>query len=244
MTELPDGFSFPEEALERQRALVSAQAAHQRRRTLLSRRRPLAAALAFVVLLGVLLVTPAFGVRGRILDAIQGKPAPPEVKDYFAVNNKQRAKLFAFAEKAGAALHDRFSPVLADQARGVLAIESPDGPVFLWAAPTEDGRECWLLQAAQETPGGGIASCDVIGDPKSLRPETLWSENRPNVMIVYARIYGETITRVDALLDHGQRMSLAFARGFALGTIARDEKLTAVVGLNDDGEELARVSFH
>jgi hypothetical protein len=200
-------------------------------------------AVASVLVLGVLVVTPAFGIGGELLDLIQGKPAPPEIKSYFASNNKQRVRMFAFAEKAGAALHDRFSPVLANEARGVFAIESPDGPIFLWAAPTEDGRQCWLLQATRETPGGGVASCDGADEPRPMRAETLWSENRPNVTIVYARIYDDAITRVDVVLDAAPEASLAVAAGYALGTVSKDEKIAAAVGRNADGQEVARVAF-
>lgn len=242
MTEIPKEFPLPKEAFERQRALVSAQVSEQRRRTRSRRRRAMIGAVASAVLLGVLLVTPAFGIRGELLDLVQGQPAPSEVKSYFASNDKQRVRMFAFAEKAGAALHDQFSPVLADEARGVFAIESPDGPIFLWAAPTEDGRQCWLLQATSETPGG-VGSCDGTDEERSLRPETLWSENRPSVVIVHARIYDDAITRVDAVLDGAREVSLAVAAGHALGTVSKDEKIAAVVGRNADGQELVRVSF-
>lgn len=238
MNEIPDEFPLPKEAFERQRALVSTVAAAQRRPS--RRRGPLAAIAASAAVLGVLLVTPAFGIGGKLVDLIQDKPAPSEVKSYFASNNKQRVKMFAFAEKAGASLHDQFSPVMADEARGVFALESPDGPIFLWVAPTEDGRQCWLLQA-MATPGG-TGSCDATDEQRPMRPETLWTEDRPSVKIVHARIYDDAITQVDVVLDSAPEVSIAVVAGHALGTVSQDARIVALAGRNADGDEVARVS--
>jgi hypothetical protein len=242
MNEIPDEFPLPKEAFERQRALLSARVAHQSRQVPLRKRPALAAGLAFTVL-GVLLVTPAFGIGGRILEFIDGRPAPTEVKTYFASNDQERARMFAFAEEAGAELHNRFSPVLADEARGVFAIESPDGPIFLWSAPTEDGRQCWLLQAMTSTPGG-TGSCDATDEQMPMRPETLWTEDRPSVKIVHARIYDDAITQVDVVLDGAPEVSVPLVAGHALGTVSQDSRIVALVGRNADGDEVARVSMH
>jgi hypothetical protein len=69
------------------------------------RRAVLVAVVAATV---ALLVAPAFGVGGRVLDLIQGKPAPPPVQTSFVGGNAARQQRFAFAAAAGLALHDRF----------------------------------------------------------------------------------------------------------------------------------------
>jgi integrase len=107
------------------------------------RRAVLVAVVAATV---ALLVAPAFGVGGRVLDLIQGKPAPPPVQTSFVGGNAARQQRFAFAAAAGLALHDRFSPVVPGETRGVAEVETADGPIYLWVAPTEDGRHCWLVQ--------------------------------------------------------------------------------------------------
>jgi len=56
---------------------------------------------------------------------------------------------------------DRLEPV-PGLGVGVAAIESADGPIYLWAAPTEDGRQCWLIQAGGDPATGrpyGFGSC-------------------------------------------------------------------------------------
>lgn len=239
MTEIPDNFSLPNEAFERQRALLSARVAHRGRRASSRGRRPLAAALALAVLLGVLLVTPAFGLGGRLLDAINGKPAPTEVKAFFASNDQGRARLFAEADRAGAVLHDRFSPVLADETRGVFAIQTSDGPIFLWAAPTEDGRECWLLQTTTTT-AGGSTSCDEKDSAQAMQPEIFWTEDRPNIRIVHARILDESIARITVEVEGGPEVSLPAVDGHGLGTVAKDARIIALVGRDADGTEVAR----
>lgn len=240
MTDIPEEFPLPEEAFERQRALMSRPPVLRSVRVG-KRRRRLIAAFSAAALLGLLLATSASGIGGRLLDVIHGKKAPAEVKTYFAYSSEARAKLFASADKAGIELKDQFSPVIADEARGVFAIETPDGPIYLWAAPTEDGRQCWLLQALS-TPGGS-GSCDGIGEQAPFRPEILSTEERPSVQIVHARISDDTITAVDVLLDDAPRVPLAIADGHALGTVSSNAKITALVARNATGEEVARVTL-
>lgn len=217
----------------------------RRRARRMHRRRPalvLAAALAAVVV-----VTPAFGIGGRLLDLIQGPPAPPEVQTYFAANDGTREKMFAYAEAAGEKLHDRFSPVIASEARGVFAIESPDGPIYLWAAPTGDGRQCWLIQAGTENVAGsprGLGGCDgPVGQPSAMSPGVWRPAERPDIEIVHVRIYDDAITRIEVELESASPIPLPLVAGYALGTVAKEERIVAIVGRSADGEEVARFTL-
>lgn len=243
MIDIPNEFPLPGDAFERQRSLLSARvAAPQRPRP---RRRGLVA-VASAALLAALFVTPAFGIGGRLLDLIQGSPAPPEVQTYFAANDGTREKMFAYAEEAGKKLHDRFSPVIASEARGVFAIESADGPIYLWAAPTEDGGQCWLIQAGTNTATGspvGLGSCDGSVHPNAINPRTWWIIDRPSVEIVHARLYDDAITQVDVELDDAPSVALPVVAGHALGTVAKEARILAVVGRTADGEEVARFTL-
>jgi hypothetical protein len=241
MIEIPKEFALPKEAFERQRSVLARRLTEMRRHSESRRRRGLATAFAFAVLLGALLVTPAFGVGDRLLDLVHGKPAPAEVKTVFAANDQMRAKMLAFADKAGATLHDRFSPVVASETRGVFAIESSDGPIFLWVAPTEDGRQCWLVQA-MATPGGS-SSCDELSATQSIRPELLWTEERPNVRIVHARIYDDSITTVDVELEGAPAVSLPVVDSHTLGTVAKDAHVLAFVGRDANHSEVTRFAI-
>jgi hypothetical protein len=215
-----------------------------RRRAGRSRRR--VALVAVVAAAAALLVTPAFGIGGRVLDLIQGEPAPPAVQTSFASSNEGRKHMFAFAAAAGQELHDRFSPVVPGEARGVAAIETPDGPIYLWVAPTEDGRQCWLIQEGEDPATGrpyGGGSCDGIDRTGSIRPDGPgWTIERPRILTMHVRVYDDAITRVDLQLEGAAAMSLPVASGHALGTMPKQERvrLQSVVGRNADGEVIER----
>jgi hypothetical protein len=198
----------------------------------------LAAAIA------ALLVVPALALADNLLDLLQGPPAPSEVKTFFAADNEMREQLFAYADQAGQTLHDRYSPVVADEARGVAAIESPDGPIYLWAAPTEDGRQCWLIQAGAEEATGrpyGMGTCDGEDTSKAMLPSLYGTIERPSVRIVHVRVYDEAITRVDVQVDGAADLSLPVVAGHALGTVPKDATVTRYVGRDADGDVVARV---
>ncbi len=203
-----------------------------------------AALVAVVAATAALLVAPAFGIGGRILDLIQGPPAPPAVQTSFAASDAGRKKLYAFAAAAGHELHDRFSPVVPDEARGVAAIETADGPIYLWVAPTEDGRQCWLVQAGGDPATGrpyGSGSCDGIDHTGPIRPDGPgWTIERPSIEIMHVRIYDNAITRVQIELENAAEVSLPVVSGHALGTLPRGARLQAIVGHDADGEVVAQ----
>jgi hypothetical protein len=239
--EIPNEFPLPEHAFARQRSLVGAHALRRRRPR--SRRRGVSVALVAAALLGALLITPALGLGDRLLDLLQRPAAPPEVQAHFAANDTLRKQLFAHTEAAGNALHDRFSRVVPGEARGIAAIESADGPIYLWAAPTEDGRQCWLIQAGAEVATGrpyGLTSCDATEAQRTIRPSTVWTAERPSVKILHARVYDDAVTHVEIVIEDGPEVSLPVVAGHALGTVAKEARVLAFVGRNASSEEVAR----
>ncbi len=201
-------------------------------------------AFAAGIAAAAVLAVPAFGVGGRLLDLIDGSPAPPEVKTYFAADNQSRQQLFAAAAAAGQVLRDRYAQVSPEGARGIAAIESADGPIYLWAAPTTDGRQCWLIQAGSEAATGrpyGLGACDGASPTASMATGTFWTAERPNVQIVHARVYDAAIVSVEALLADSGPLTLPVVSGHALGTIAKGNRVEAFVGRNAAGDEVARV---
>jgi hypothetical protein len=179
-----------------------------------------------------------------VLDLIQGEPAPPEVQTSFAAGNASRAQHFAFAAAAGREMRDRFSPVVPGEARGVAAVESADGPIYLWVAPTEDGRQCWLVQAGGDPATGrpyGFGSCDGTDRAGAMRPDgPSWTIERPSIQIMHVRVYADSITRVQVELEGAAEISLPVVSGHALGTIPKEARLQALVGRNVNGEVVAR----
>ena len=78
MTEIPREFPLPEEAAQRQRSLLGAHIEAGRRSSRTTRRGVVA--VAAVILVGGLLVTPALGIGGRLLALIESAPGRPEVQ--------------------------------------------------------------------------------------------------------------------------------------------------------------------
>jgi Tol biopolymer transport system component len=78
MTEIPGEFPLPEEATQRQRSVLGAHI-EAGRRSVRTTRRGLVA-VAVVILVGGLLVTPALGIGSRLLDLIESPPRRPAVQ--------------------------------------------------------------------------------------------------------------------------------------------------------------------
>jgi hypothetical protein len=89
------------------------------------------------------------------VDWFEGSPAPPRVKENLASMNADRDDIVALFDGAGA-------EVLAEEARGVVAVETRHGPAYLWVAPTRSGGWCTYVESPQRGPEGtGTAGCDV-----------------------------------------------------------------------------------
>jgi hypothetical protein len=245
MMDIPEEFPLPRDAFDRQRSLLRIHT-EPRRRSSRPKRRDALVAVTAAALLAALLVAPALGLGDRLLDLFERPPAPAEVQTHFAVSDVLRRQHLAYAEAAGHELHDRFSRVVAGEARGVAAVESADGPIYLWAAPTEDGRQCWLIQAGAATATGrpyGSGSCDGTEAASGIRPGTLWTAERPSVKIVHARVYDDAITRVEIVIEGGPGVSLPVVAGHALGTVAKDARVVAFVGRNENADEVTRTTL-
>jgi Tol biopolymer transport system component len=78
MTEIPGEFPLSEEAAQRQRSLLGGHIEAGRRSARTTRRGLVA--VAVVILVGGLLVTPALGIGSRILDLIESSPGRPDVQ--------------------------------------------------------------------------------------------------------------------------------------------------------------------
>jgi hypothetical protein len=203
------------------------------------------ALVSAAVLAAALLVAPGVGVGGRVLDLIQGEPAPPPVQELFAANNRAREQLLQHNDEARQELGRRFPRTIPGQARGVIALETADGPISLWVAPTEDGRQCWLIQTGEDPVtgrAGGFGSCDGEDSRGAIQAEgPMWDYQRPSVKFFHVRVYDESITRVDVEIDGLPPRSLPVASGHALTTTPMEARtLDVVVGRSADGEEVAR----
>jgi hypothetical protein len=195
--------------------------------------------LAAAAALALFVVAPGFG----LIDLIEGSPAPPAITTYFATENAHRQEFLAHAPAATDAMRIRFSPTIVGGARGVAAIDTADGPIYLWAAPTEDGGQCWLIQAGADPSTGrpyGSGACDD-GDSKTpIVSDTGWTLERPSVEIVHARVHDDAITRVEVEVEGAEPLVLPVSSGHALGTLPKGARVVAYVGRDADGNVVAR----
>jgi hypothetical protein len=234
MSEIPNEITVPARMLERQREILVAHVAGAGRR---QARRRVTVAAAAVVVLAALVAAPALGLGSRLAELFEGTPAPPPVQELFTASDEMQQR---FIE---AGLQDRYSRVVVEEARGVSSIETPDGPVRLWTAPTEDGRQCSLIEL-DVAPSGrvlGHARCDSLG-AEGMSPSWLWAEVRSSVRVAHVRVYDEEIVRVDLHLVDGGVVQLPVVAGHAFGVVDRSARLDDFVGRNADGDEVARIN--
>ncbi len=206
-----------------------------------ARRRRFAALVTTAVVGTLFAVAPATGIVGELRDLVQGTPAPPPVQTAIAKSDAMRKEMYANRQEAGAVLHDRYSPVIASETRGVLALDAVDGPIYLWISPTEDGRECWLIQSGEEKRTGrpyGLGSCDGTKNPAIL-PNVFWTADRPSVKVVHVRLSDAAVTDVRVEVEGAADLTLPVAEGHALGTIPKDADVRLLVALDKHGSELA-----
>jgi hypothetical protein len=112
------------------------------------RNRRLLAIAALIAILTVLVVNPALGIGERLLEFVEGDPAPERVRKAFLAHEPTEFRV-------GHRVFERPNPPppnLAD-AHLAVALDSSVGPVYLWVA---DGGECMLLEieAVPDLPDG------------------------------------------------------------------------------------------
>jgi hypothetical protein len=91
-----------------------------------------------------------------LYDFIAGEPAPPDVTELLVEEGTAERLELRFAGKPD---------VIADKAHGVSALETPAGPVLLWAAPTVDGPVCYFIEFARLSDRAGTPQGDANCGP-------------------------------------------------------------------------------
>jgi hypothetical protein len=153
--------------VRRRAALIGAER-HGRRGW--SRRRLLIVALAALTLL--LVANTAFGLGERLLEFVEGDPAPEPVRNELARGSEPPPRYTVEGHVLGEP-RPVPPPVELENAHLAIARQTSVGPVYLWVAPTEGGGDCRLLQipALSSGPGGqrpGSVNCHSA--PTQERP--------------------------------------------------------------------------
>ncbi len=198
-------------------------------------------ALIAAALLALLVVPTAVALHGRIADLFQGTPAPPAVSSSFEAMN--RAPDLAARKGFGA----KFPRADVAKAHGVLEVQTSDGPLDLWAAPSDQGGQCWWIDFANDPvlPGGrfGFGGCDRGSTPApEIEPGDIWVEPHPTLKTLYGQVTTPA-SRVEAELTDGSRLTLPVVEGFFLGTHERSAQLSRITAYDAAGHEVATFSY-
>jgi hypothetical protein len=117
--------------------------------------------LLLATAVGAVIATPAFGIVHAIRDLFEGTPPTPLVQKHFINSNEGVQKLTADPPPG-------IKLPLADTTKvhGIVSVNTSDGPLNLWAAPVgNDGRQCWLVQFANDQNADntvyGPSGCDI-----------------------------------------------------------------------------------
>ncbi len=190
-----------------------------------------------VLALAAVLVTSAWGLGARILDFVSGEPAPEQVKEQFAreLRVKQISPLF-----------ERQTPgVIAEQARGVIAIESSAGPIVLWVAPTESGGYCYIVDVQAHPGPRGQPNGESGCDPSPQTNPISWIISNSSVGGKLLRLLkGHVAPRVASLeivFAGGESEQLQLVDGFFLRELDTEEdQPTALIARDRQGVVLKR----
>jgi hypothetical protein len=195
-----------------------------------------------VAALALLLVPTAVALRGQIADLFQGTPAPPEVSSNFESFNR-------FADLAiRKGFSRQFSHVDVSKAHGVIEIQTADGPQDLWAAPNNQGGDCWFIDFANDQPVGsgqpGFGTCETSAPPPSnIEFEGPgWTATHPSLSTVDGRVYVEAET-VQLTLADGSTANLPVVEGFFLGSFDKGAKVTQVTAYDKTGAKVAQLAL-
>ena len=160
----------------------------------------------------------------------------------FAGNNAMRKMMIQWARK-------HHKPITAPpevnghKARSVLAVNTSDGPLVLWVAPTATARQCWFIAFADDLVGRrralGGGSCDgPHGDTKIVWGDE-WSELHPTLKTISGRLYVAGATSVTVITPTAT-FHLPVVHRFFIAAVPKETKTpTKLIAQDPNGRWLA-----
>jgi hypothetical protein len=193
-------------------------------------------ALIVAVLTALVIVPTALAFGGRLADWFEGKPAPASIRQDFVGFNADMQKMAVGTAKAG--LVRKAPQAIAARAHGVLALETADGPVYLWAAPRRGGGICWLTQlvAAKRL---AVLSCDEAWPlTRRLTFQTYGTVFYPSEQFIIGRVFGGAASVMVALSD-GETTKLPVVEGLFVGAYPKHVHPLKIAAYNTAGARVA-----
>jgi hypothetical protein len=195
--------------------------------------RPVLVGAAIALALGLVGVGLAAG-----FGAFEGTPAPPDV----STNFKELNQFADAAVQKGFAL--KLPQTDASKAHGVVEIQTPDGPEDLWAAPNNQGGQCYLINWANDPIGKngsryGVNGCEQSPPPPShISFGDVWVYAHPDVMTVYGSVYVPAAT-VQITLDDDSTATLPVVENLFIGSLTKGAKVEKVTAFDAAGNQVA-----
>jgi hypothetical protein len=188
----------------------------------------------------LVLVPTALALSSKIADLFEGTPAPPSISTNFAANNTLADM---WTQKGFASQLPRAD---VSKAHGVMEIQTADGPEDLWAAPSDQGGQCWFIDFANDPPGQngqfGFGGCDQSPPPSSnISWGDVWVPSHPSLMTVWGHVYVDTATLQLTLTD-GSTATLPVVEGMFLGSLDKGAKVTQLTAYDEAGNIAAQTT--
>jgi hypothetical protein len=198
-------------------------------------------ALVGAAIAALLLVPTAVALRGQIADLFQGTPAPPAISSSFEDNNK----MADYATQQG--FVHRFPHADVAKAHGVLEVQTSDGPEDLWAAPNDQGGQCWFVDFANDPPGPdgrqyGFGGCyDSTPPASNIAWGAVWVEPHPTLFTLSGHVFVPAV-RVEVRLEDGSTRTLPVVEGFFLESLDKGAQVSQISAYDASGDEVASFS--
>jgi hypothetical protein len=179
------------------------------------------------------------------LGAFEGTPAPPEITSALTIPKQ----IIADATKQGMA--QAFPQADVSHAHGVIEIQTPDGPQDLWAAPNDQGGQCYFIDYANDPVGssggkpgsGGCFAPDANSSSEIVADGPEWRFDHPDLLTIYGSVEADAATVKIALQD-GSTLTAPVAEHFYLASIPKPAtpggaKLERVTAFDATGTQVA-----
>ncbi len=170
--------------------------------------------VAVVVTIAVLVLAPA---TWAAVKAFEGTPAPPSIKKDFVLMN--RSILQSPAVVAG--IQAQTPEAVVSKAHGVLQVQTPYGPLDLWAAPEVGGKgKCWFTIWERGNKRGSFeGTCSnpsIPAPPIDISPG--WDAYHPSVTKIEGSVTGPETT-LEVKLTDGATTTLPVVEHLVLGVV-------------------------
>jgi hypothetical protein len=162
------------------------------------------------------------------LGVFEGTPAPPDVSASFSQLNRMPDA----AVQQGIAA--KWPQADVSKAHGVIEVQTPDGPEDLWAAPNDQGGQCYFIDWAndpteQDGTKYGFGGCPPAWSTTNPinSPGLSWIVGHPSLMTAWG-IVSVDAASVELTLQDGSTMTLPVVEHVFLGSIGEPAGQTGI----------------